>query len=59
MADIPGRIGETVLAMRRPSGNHMCIASPIMRPKAAPILNTGIKLPDGTGNVEASTVRKN
>ena len=52
-------MGETEFAIRRPSGNHRCIASPIMRPKAAPILNTGIKLPDGTGNVEANTVKKN
>jgi hypothetical protein len=30
-----------------------------MRPKAAPILKMGIKLPDGTGRVEAKTAKKN
>lgn len=30
----------------------MCIHSPTTRPKAAPILNTGMKLPLGTGIVE-------
>ena len=31
----------------------------MIRPKAAPILNIGMRLPDGTGRVEAKTVRKN
>lgn len=44
---------------RRPSGNQIFIASPMMRPKAAPILKIGIRLPDGTGSVEAKTVKKN
>lgn len=30
-----------------------------MRPKAAPILNTGMKLPDGTGMVDATIEDKN
>ena len=45
--------------MRMPSGNQRCMASPMIRPKAAPILNIGMRLPDGTGRVEAKTVRKN
>jgi hypothetical protein len=35
------------------------MASPIMRPKAAPILKIGITVPDGTGKVEAQMVVKN
>lgn len=35
-----------------PLGNHKAIASPTARPRAAPILNTGMKIPDGTGIVE-------
>jgi len=30
-----------------------------MRPKAAPILKIGIRLPEGTGSVEAKSVKKN
>jgi hypothetical protein len=30
-----------------------------MRPKEAPILNTGMKLPDGTGIVEATIEKTN
>lgn len=33
--------------------------SPTKRPNAAPILNTGIKIPDGTGIVEANIEKKN
>jgi len=29
------------------------MSSPIIRPNAAPVLNTGIKLPDGIGIVDA------
>lgn len=36
-----------------PSGKYKCIASPTIRPKAAPILNTGMNIPDGTGTVDA------
>lgn len=35
-----------------PVGNHMCISSPTILPNPAPILNTGMKLPLGTGIVE-------
>jgi len=52
-------MGATAAPILNPSGNQSCIASPIIRPKAAPILKIGIKLPDGTGNVEANKVRKN
>ena len=50
---------DAVLPSRTPSGNHKCIASPTMRPNAAPILNTGIRLPDGTGSVDARIVSRN
>ena len=59
MSEVPGRIEATSTPMRRPSGNQRCMASPMIRPKAAPILKIGIKLPDGTGRVEAKTVKKN
>lgn len=36
-----------------PLGNHKCISSPTIRPNAAPVLNTGMKLPDGIGMVDA------
>lgn len=36
-----------------PSGKYRCNASPTIRPRAAPILNTGINIPDGTGIVDA------
>lgn len=52
-------MGESVDPIRTPSGNHKCMASPMMRPNAAPILKMGIKLPEGTGNVDANTVKKN
>jgi hypothetical protein len=52
-------MGDKVEPIRTPSGNQRCIASPMMRPNAAPILKIGIKLPDGTGRVEAKTVKKN
>ncbi len=56
---LPGTIGESVDPIRTPSGNQRCIASPMIRPKAAPILKMGIKLPEGTGKVDANTVKKN
>ena len=31
----------------------------MIRPKAAPILKIGMRLPEGTGSVEAKTVIKN
>lgn len=55
----PGRMGETMEPMRTPSGNQRCMASPMMRPKAAPILKMGISTPDGTGSVEARIVSRN
>ncbi len=58
-SNVPGKTGDNAVPIRTPSGNHKCMASPIMRPKAAPILKIGIKLPDGTGKVEAKTVVKN
>jgi len=36
-----------------PHGNHRCMSSPTIRPNAAPVLNTGMKLPDGIGMVDA------
>lgn len=36
-----------------PYGNQECMSSPTIRPNAAPVLNTGMKLPDGTGMVDA------
>ncbi len=56
---IPGKIGDITGPVRIPSGNHKYIASPTILPKAAPILKIGIRLPVGTGNVEASTFKKN
>jgi len=56
---IPGRIGDTLEPIRSPSGNQRCIASPIRRPNAAPVLKMGIKLPEGTGNVDAKMVSNN
>lgn len=38
---------------RTPYGKYKCNASPIILPNAAPILNTGINIPDGTGIVDA------
>lgn len=52
-------MGDRVPPIRTPSGNQRCIASPIIRPKAAPILKMGITVPEGTGNVEAQIVVKN
>ena len=37
---------------RTPVGNHKAIASPTHLPRAAPILKTGMKIPEGTGTVE-------
>lgn len=42
-----------------PLGNAMCISSPATLPSAAPILNTGIKLPLGTGIVDAIIEKTN
>lgn len=56
---LPGKIGDIIVPVRIPSGNHKCMASPIIRPKAAPILKIGIRLPVGTGKVEAIMFRKN
>lgn len=52
-------IGESFPPYRTPFGNHKCIDSPMIRPKAAPILNTGINIPDGTGIVDAIMEKKN
>ena len=52
-------MGDKVEPIRTPSGNQRCMASPMMRPNAAPILKIRIRLPDGTGRVEAKTVKKN
>ena len=56
---LPGRIADVVDPMRSPSGNQRYMASPIMRPNAAPILKMGIRLPEGTGSVDAKIVSKN
>lgn len=53
MRVIPGIIGDNRPPYRTPFGNHKCILSPTIRPIAAPILKTGIKIPDGTGIVDA------
>ena len=37
----------------------MARSSPTRRPKAAPILNTGMKMPEGTGSVDATTDMQN
>jgi hypothetical protein len=42
-----------------PSGNHRYMASPIILPKAAPTLKMGMRLPVGTGKVEAMILKKN
>jgi hypothetical protein len=42
-----------------PAGNHQCISSPTHLPNAAPILNTGMKLPEGTGIVEPMMEKMN
>lgn len=52
-------IGDNLPPYRTPLGNHRCIPSPINLPRAAPILNTGMKIPDGTGIVEATIEKKN
>jgi hypothetical protein len=45
-------IGVTICPYLTPYGNIICIISPKIRPIPAPILNTGMKLPEGTGIVE-------
>jgi len=40
-------------------GNQRAIASPTALPSAAPILNTGMKIPDGTGTVELMMEKMN
>ena len=57
--DKPGRMGEMWPPYLTPCGNHMARSSPTRRPNAAPILNTGIKMPDGTGSVDATTDMQN
>lgn len=52
-------MGESRPPYRTPNGNHKCMPSPTIRPRAAPILNTGIKIPDGTGIVDAIIEKKN
>lgn len=44
---------------RTPYGKYKCKASPTIRPNAAPILNTGINIPDGTGMVDAIIEKMN
>lgn len=55
---IPGMMGVLNFPWRTPWGKDRWISSPTTLPNAAPILNTGIKLPDGTGIVE-HTMEKN
>lgn len=50
--NIPGTIGVTTPPYRTPAGNCKAIASPTALPRAAPILKTGMNIPDGTGTVE-------
>lgn len=45
-------IGVFIPPYLTPLGNHNAIASPKILPKAAPILKTGMNIPDGTGTVE-------
>ncbi len=52
-------IGDNLPPYRTPLGNQRCIPSPTNLPIAAPILNTGINIPDGTGIVEATIEKKN
>lgn len=52
-------IGAKVVPYLTPCGNQSAIASPTHRPKAAPILKTGMKIPDGTGTVELTIENKN
>ena len=42
-----------------PSGNQAAIHSPTSRPKAAPIVNTGMNTPAGTGRVTLTAVIQN
>lgn len=56
---IPGIICDICPPYRMPNGKYKCNASPTIRPRAAPILNTGINIPDGTGMVEAIIEKTN
>lgn len=58
-ANLPGMIGEMCPPYRTPYGKYKCNASPTIRPSAAPILNTGMKIPDGTGTVDAMIEKMN
>ena len=42
-----------------PAGYQSAMASPTIRPKAAPILKLGMRTPVGTGRVAARMERKN
>jgi len=56
---LPGMIGVMNFPCLTPYGNHRCMSSPTIRPIAAPVLNTGIKLPDGIGMVDAIMEKTN
>lgn len=56
--DLPGMIGVLSFPCLRPFGKDKWTSSPTTRPNAAPILKTGMKLPEGTGIVE-HTMEKN
>jgi hypothetical protein len=55
----PGTIGQLSPEKFTPWGNQRYIVSPTILPRAAPILKTGTKFPEGTGSVEATMERKN
>lgn len=59
MFHLPGNIGDNLPPYRTPFGNQRCMLSPTIRPRAAPILKTGINMPDGTGIVDATIENKN
>jgi len=46
-------MGDSRPPYRTPCGNVTAMNSPTSRPKPAPILKTGINMPEGTGIVEA------
>lgn len=52
IVNLPGIICEMRPPYRIPNGKYKCKASPTIRPIDAPILNTGINIPLGTGIVE-------
>lgn len=52
-------MGVIIPPYRTPCGNHRAIASPTVLPSAAPILKTGMKMPDGTGTVELMMEKMN